>query len=203
MIGMQFGRLAVLESAGRSKDGRDQWLCACECGNRTVVIGKNLRRNNTQSCGCFHRERSAESHRTHGLSRAEEFNTWVQMKQRCNNPRNRAYGNYGGRGIRVCERWQHSFDAFLEDMGPRPSSKHSIDRIDNDGNYEPGNCRWATRTEQTRNRRGTVTLTFCGESRSMAEWSQVVGIPYSALQFRISHGWTAERALTIPVRDAV
>jgi hypothetical protein len=119
---------------------------------------------------------------------------WRKMRERCLNQRSRGYARYGGRGIRVCERWS-SFAAFLEDMGPRPSSEHTLDRIDNDGNYEPNNCRWATRLEQAASRSTTTLLTFNGETRSMSDWSRKLGIPKNTLRDRIARGWSVENAL--------
>jgi hypothetical protein len=121
------------------------------------------------------------------------------MKQRCYDPNCSSYSEYGGRGIRVCDEWRDDFTAFIRDMGPRPPHCESIDRRDTNGNYEPGNCRWATRIEQIRNRRNTVFLTFGAETRPMAEWAEIRGIPYKTLRDRINDGWSPEMALTVPV----
>lgn len=125
-----------------------------------------------------------------------EYYAWVDMRRRCNNPTFRVYYNYGGRGIKVCERWNNSFAAFLEDMGIRPSANHSLDRIDNDGDYEPGNVRWSTKLEQDNNRRTNVILTIDGVSHTIAEWSRISGVEVSLLSWRIKHGWPAERLLS-------
>jgi hypothetical protein len=125
---------------------------------------------------------------------------WRAMIARCHNEKNGAYYRYGGRGIQVCQRWRESFEAFLADMGPRPSPKHQIDRINNDGNYEPGNCRWATVIVNSRNRSDNNRLTFNGETKTLAEWSEITGIPYGTLWKRLKDGWTAERALTESLR---
>jgi hypothetical protein len=150
ITGQRFGRLVVIEDAGRTKVGRVIWFCRCDCGGRTTVEGVLLRNGNTKSCGC------GQSPFIHGHSRrgmwSPTYFSWQKMLQRCNNPNSDRYKYYGARGIIVCERWLHSFENFLADMGERPP-KRSIDRINNNGNYEPGNCRWATQSEQVRNSR--------------------------------------------------
>lgn len=127
------------------------------------------------------------------------YSVWQGMKRRCQNPRDAKFSNYGGRGIRVCERWSVSFSAFAEDMGPRPSPNHSIDRIDNDGNYEPGNCRWATREEQQNNRGNCRFLTFAGVQATVAEWSRMTGLSEGAIARRLRDGMSVESALTEPL----
>ncbi len=141
---------------------------------------------------------------THGCNRrgrrTSEYATWAVMLQRCNNPRNKKFPRYGARGITVCERWQ-SFSNFLADMGPRPTTGHSLDRIDNNGNYEPGNCRWATRSEQQRNTSTNHSVTFQGETLCLTAWAERTGISFSALKCRFRNGWSAEKALTTPYRQ--
>jgi hypothetical protein len=132
----------------------------------------------------------------HGLSYTPEYYCWIHMKARCLNPNNTAYHNYGERGISICERWSSSFLNFLSDMGNMPSRKHTIDRIDNNGDYTPDNCRWVTRKYQQRNRRNTVYVTFNGETKSAAEWSEITGIKRHTIVTRIKRGWTPEDAIT-------
>lgn len=131
--------------------------------------------------------------------KSPEYNAWAAMRARCSNPRKDHCGAYLARGIKVCARWAASFQAFLADVGPRPSPQHSLDRIDNDGHYEPGNVRWATRTQQARNRRSSRRLTWRGETLTVAEWAERLGLPYNALGQRLFHGWPVERALSTPV----
>ncbi len=150
VLGDKYGKLTVIAELERAVDNqgfkRRRMLCRCECGKEISVRLISLRRGNTKTCGCVRIK--------HGGTYTKEYRAWWDMQQRCNNPRHDRYASYGGRGIKVCEAWRE-FENFIRDMGTRPSSDHSIDRTDNDGNYEPGNCRWATRSEQQRNTRRT------------------------------------------------
>lgn len=154
LVGKRFGRWTVIAAADVDGRQQSQWECRCDCGTVRVVPGDNLKAGRSTSCGCFRREVVGERFTTHGGTETSEYASWKAMKQRCLDPNRINFKNYGGRGITVCERWRDSFENFLADMGPKPTPEHSIDRWpDNDGNYEPTNCRWATDSEQQRNTR--------------------------------------------------
>lgn len=211
LTGKRYGRLVVLGPIERrrfpSKLVVLVWLCQCTCNKQTRVLGCNLRSGHTVSCGCHWRDSQTGRNNSswkHGHGRSgqlsAEYKIWRGIRQRCTNVNARVYPRYGGRGIKLCSRWANDFLAFLEDMGPRPSAEHSIERKDNGGNYEPGNCRWATKLEQSNNKRSNVIIHALGKTLTIAQWARERGIPYSALRGRLNKGWTTERALTQPAR---
>lgn len=189
LTGLRFGRLLVISELKPVTSGPIKWNCQCDCGNKKVILGASLRDGLTESCGCLQRELFAQRRTIHGQSiphkQTSEYWAWQSMKRRCLNPKNRYYCNYGGRGIKVCDRWIHSFENFFADVGPKPSPKHTIDRKNNDGNYEPGNVRWATRLEQMANTRRSRMITHGGKTLSLSQWSRELGIPCSRLAFRL------------------
>ncbi|KIL42064.1 hypothetical protein SD70_02450 [Gordoniibacillus kamchatkensis] len=155
LSGQRFGRWTVLRRADAPKNGCVMWVCICDCGTQREVTGKYLKNGRSRSCGCLEKDVFKVMITKHGLSKENraEYATWIRMKERCFNKNNHRFKEYGARGITVCDRWKESFENFLQDMGKKPSSKHSIDRKNNDGNYEPSNCKWSIQTEQTRNQR--------------------------------------------------
>ena len=195
--GNRYGRLTITDFAGRCSSGRLYWNCRCDCGNETVVRSTHLVAGLIQSCGCIRIQAITK----HGYSSAPEYGIWKHMIYRCTLSHTRDFANYGRRGVTVCERWL-AYENFIADMGVRPSPNHTLERIDNDGPYSPGNCRWATTKEQNRNRRNSVFIAFQGEELCLAEWAERVGISPQALRARIfKYNWSIERALTTPVHE--
>lgn len=202
LIGSRFGRL-VIQSFTRVGN-RPAYVCLCDCGNTATVTKSHLvfdTKQPTRSCGCIQSEVCASKLRTHGMSKLPEYKVWKGMKNRCFNKNEPHYEDYGGRGITVCERWRDSFPDFLADMGPRPSNRHELDRHpNNDGNYEPGNCRWAIRKQQARNRRSNRFVTIGGVAKTLAEWSELSGLSIGTISRRVELGWPEDRWLIPPTR---
>ncbi len=198
LSGQQFGRLTAM-SPGRTAYDKPAWHCICSCGGRALVDSRALLGGGSTSCGCYTREQVYKAVKRHGASRTQSYSAWTGMRQRCSNPNKAAYKNYGGRGIRVCDAW-HKYENFLQDMGERPSPQHSIDRRDNNKDYSPDNCRWATRTEQARNRRTSRMLTIFGETKTLIEWAEDSRccVSAQALHLRLKSGMSAEQAMTKP-----
>lgn len=189
--GNRYGILTVIKMVGSDRFGQSRWECICDCGNTTIVSGGNLRRGLVKSCGC--RGKNTEKH---SKTNTRLYRIWSCMKGRCRNRNILAYKDYGGRGITVCDEWDNSFVAF-EKWALKNGYDESltIDRIDNDGGYSPDNCRWATRLEQNRNRRSRKTIAYNGESLSVVEWAEIVGINPRTIYERLRQGWTVKEAL--------
>ena len=204
LTGLRFGRLRVIRYAGRTGEKRiSSWFCKCDCGNDAIVLATRLQTGTTMSCGCYHRERWATARKTHGKSKTSTYQSWCNMKERCENPCAKSYAYYGGRGIQVCTKWAESFDAFLADMGLRPQGRYEIDRIDNEGNYEAGNCRWVKRIQNARNKRSNRKVTFEGRTLCIAEWAEVTGLPRYVIEKRLRVGWSVRDTLTKAIRPWV
>lgn len=202
---VRFGRLTVLHREAPTGREKGRWACECDCGQRRVVRGTSLRSGVTTSCGCLRDERLRVSRARQsqhlpfqGAASTPEYKSWMAMILRCENPRDPSYPRYGGRGIKVCASWSRSFAAFWSDMGPRPSLDMSLDRIDNEGNYEPGNCRWASKQEQQRNKRNNRWIEAFGQRLTMAEWTARLGVSRATIGYRIQHGWSVEDAVSVP-----
>lgn len=203
LSGLVFGRLTVIEWIDvENKNSR--WRCLCECGRQCIVYGCHLKTRATTSCGCFASEQTSRATKTHGMSGPHGhpvYNIWKAMIRRCESSHCKEYASYGGRGIKVCERWRKSFPDFLSDMGERPTHvRHSIDRLDVNGNYEPGNCRWATYVEQANNKRNTKLFLHNGENKTVAQWARIYNISSAVIYDRLQRGYSMTRALTTPVR---
>ena len=206
LTGQKFGRLVVMGMSNKRGDNnRVYWDCLCECGNIIKSLSFNLKNGGVRSCGCLRREKVGKINLVHGFGRRKskfisEYHIYKSMIFRCLNSNNSAFFNYGGRGIQVCQRWLNSFEDFLEDMGPRPGPEYSIDRIDNNGDYCPENCRWATKIEQANNTRVNVRKVFNNEEMTITQWGRKLNIRVKVLESRFKMGWSIERAFTTPVR---
>lgn len=196
LTGNVYGRLTVISFSHKLE--RDiLWNCRCECGKETKVRSGNLKNGHTKSCGCL----GLKAAQTHGEcangNLTKEYRAFRHMIERCYKPKTKQYHNYGGRGIKVCDRWLNSYSDFLNDVGRAPTQTHSIDRKNNDGNYEPGNCRWATRQEQSNNTTINKMLLYKGETKSLTNWCREFRIKDSTVRCRLKRGWSVEDALTI------
>jgi len=187
LTGKIFGRLLVLERANERLGKDIAWPCICECGCSTLVRGACLRHGVTQSCGCLQKERASQANGTHRMRALSEYGRWQQAKNRCFSPAVKEYKYYGARGITMCEDWQKSFEKFFQDMGPCPSGM-TLDRIDVNGNYEPTNCRWASRIDQARNTRDATYVEYQGERLHLKELAERIGIAYKTLHARHMRG---------------
>jgi hypothetical protein len=197
--GKKFNRLTVISNAGSNKHKKALWLCRCICGNELTVTGSHLVNGNTNSCGCYQIDRIKEAETTHGHSKnkmqSPEYHTWCNMRERCNNPDNVAYFNYGGRGIEVCKRWL-KFENFLKDMGLKPSKLHSIERVNNNENYCPSNCIWDVVENQSRNHRRNKWFEYNGQRMIQEDWAKKWGVNGTAIKHHLNTGKTFEQIYT-------
>jgi len=192
----KFGLLTAIIPVGYAEGKSVTWLCKCECGKEKVIRGYSLTSGNSKSCGCVRLKNLIKRNTKHNMSNCPEYNAFMEMRKRCNNKNGERYSDYGGRGISIKYK---DFMEFYNDVGKKPTPQHSIDRIDNDGNYEPGNCKWSTIKEQNRNSRNCVMIEFQGKTRCATEWAEEFGIKATMIRDRIKLGWSAERALTSPI----
>lgn len=206
MIGKRFHRLVVLAEEGREKWGDITYLCQCDCGVKLVVHGKNLRRNNSQSCGCLKVEHLVQRSKTHGMSGTRFYKIFKRIKKRCSNPKETGFKNYGGRGIRCLwlspEQYRDDMlESYIEHVKVFGERQTTIDRRDNNGHYCKENCRWATYKQQARNTRRNTLYEFKGEKHCLSEWIERYGLPSKAIENRVQKlHWPLEKALTTPIR---
>lgn len=201
LIGKRFGRL-IVQSRTKPVWGsgiNSVWVCLCDCGGTIEVPTVRLQESKTKSCGCLTIEsrfiHSGKVQLTHGMTNTSEYGIWAGMKNRCFNTTDPTYIRYGGRGITVCDSWRNSFEAFYNDMGPRPTDL-TLDRINNNGNYEPNNCRWATRIEQSNNREINVFYSFKGQQLTLPQIAREININVRTLRTRLNRGMSEEKAFT-------
>lgn len=190
--GQRFGRWFVLEETNERKCGSVMWLCKCDCGTVRTVSSNSLRMGKSLSCGCYNRDVTTK----HGMGRTRLHGIWGNMRYRCQNPHAINAERYVDRGIKVCDEWANNFEAFAKwALANGYSDELSLDRIDNNGNYESSNCRWATLKEQGRNKRNNVMITYKGESHCLSEWAEITNQPRARLQMRHHRGWSDKEIL--------
>lgn len=204
LINNKFTKLKVIGYCGKNKWHHNLWKCLCDCGKEKIITQSDLKLNKTRSCGCLLKEMNHKRlvKHSHAIKnkKTRTYNIWINILTRCNNTKNRDYKNYGGRGIKVCDRWL-KFESFLEDMGECPSTKYSIDRINNDKGYYKENCHWATAKEQGRNQRTNHLITFNNKTQCLSAWAEEYNIPYNLLEQRINRGkMSIEKAIKLPIR---
>ena len=196
MLGLAFGKLSVVkESKKRSPGGSVCWECLCECGRLKVINGYLLRKGKTRSCGCL--RLGTIRYYKHGMSKTKEYRAWASMKNRCSNQKHKDYKNYGGRGLRVCDKWVNSFESFIKDMGMRPPGRYTIERIDNNKGYSPGNCKWATFKEQLNNTRRNKLISLEGKTKTLSAWCKDLELNYNTIRSRLRMGWSPEKAFEV------
>jgi len=196
----KFFRLTVISFEGRNKSYDSLWLCQCDCGHELIVRGGALKNGHTKSCGCLQKERVSKSHTTHGFSHEKLYKVWIGIKGRCYNPKDWSFKNYGARGILIYKEWNENYMAFRNWSKINGYKEGlTIDRINNDGNYEPSNCRWIPKSIQSKNRRNRKILTFNGITKKVIDWACITNIPGRNINQRIRSGWSPERALTTKI----
>lgn len=196
----RFGRLVALGPVGKNKKGV-VWLCQCDCGNMVTPLTNHLTSGNTKSCGCLQKEIATRRSTTHGMTKHPIHQVWTSIIQRCTNPNDKSFANYGGRGISICDEWRSDFQIFHDYVSRLPhfmEKGYSLDRVDNSLGYSPGNLRFATRVEQNRNTRHNRMLTFNGKTQCVGAWAEELGVNFVTLHGRLHRGWSIERTLATP-----
>ena len=205
LTGLKFGRLTVVCRVKSAKPKAIMWRCKCECGKECTVNGLYLREGGTRSCGCLAKDVVTARNYRHGMSHSRLNNIWRDMIRRCDSPNRYAHEYYHDKGVTICDEWRHNFKSFYEwaiDNGY--SDKLTIDRIDVNGNYEPGNCRWVTMKKQCNNKTNNVKITFDDRTHTISEWAEITGIKSSTIRARIiNYKWDVSKALTTPVKGVI
>lgn len=203
LTGQKFGRLTCRKPMGVDSHNNSLWLFDCECGNTIIAKGSSVKNGRVKSCGCLAREAASRlgkqlglASKTHGMTDTRQYGIWCAMIRRCENKNVGSYEYYGGRGIRVCSRW-HSFESFWEDMGPTYKDGLEIDRIDNDGDYCPENCRWVSRMKQMNNCSHNRKITHGGKTLTLSQWERETGIDNRTIGARLNRGWSVQKTLTL------
>ena len=199
LSGNKYGRWTVIQF-DRVFKGQYYWLCRCECGTEKSVYSANLKNKKSLSCGCLAIELASQREKTHGKCKTRIYRLWAGMKTRCTNKKEPAYKFYGGRGVKVCDRWMNSFEAFYADMGDPPDENSSIERLDVNGDYCPENCTWIDFSKQACNTRNNVVIEYRGEKKCVAEWCRTLGLPYKLVIGRMEHGKSFHQAISAPKR---
>lgn len=204
LTGRKFGRWVVLYRDGSDRKGQRLWMCRCDCGTERRVRGIKLLTGEAFACGCYGAEQTSKRSTIHGernlRNTTAEYKSWKSAKARVSNPKIDGYEHYGGRGIKMCDRWLESYPNFVNDMGRKPTLKHTLERKDVNGDYEPSNCIWATMVEQNNNRRDTKRITRDGRSMTVTQWCRELGMNPKTVLLRLFYGWNVERALTVPIQ---
>lgn len=195
LIGQKFGRLTVTELYGTAKGHKQRWKCVCDCGGEAVVTTNNLTSGQVKSCGCYQKEVRSKTKYKHGMSHSRIYRIWSNMKARCETETNKAYELYGGRGISVCAEWEEFIPFRDWALSNGYQDNLTLDRINNDGNYEPENCRWATPKEQGNNTRCCHYITYNGETKTVRGWEEALGYSRGIIYSRLKSGWSVERAI--------
>ena len=195
-VGNKYGLLTVLRYTGNDKHGKRRWLCKCDCGKECVVLGSDIKRGHTTSCGCYDKKRRIK----HGMSDTRMYKIWCDIKSRCNHEYDTNYNNYGGRGIRVCDEWDNDFMAFYDwSIVHGYNDKLTIDRIDVNGNYDPSNCRWISFYDQQYNKRNTKYYEYNGDMITIYDIMKITGLKYNTIKTRLNRGWSIEDIVNTPL----
>lgn len=204
LSGEKFGKLLVLKRVESDRLGKSQWLCKCDCGNEHITTGSRLAHNKVKSCGCIQKEVARSKKTKHGLSSHKLYSIRKEMISRTTNPKNKRYEKYGGRGIKVCDEWLDKESGLINfynwSMKNGYKEGLSIDRINNDGDYKPSNCRWTTNDTQANNKTTSKYVTYNGKTQTIKEWSDELGYSRSLIADRLRLGWDVEKTLTTPPR---